>query len=87
MNDDRLDDLTSGFEALQAAQVGLTIAIKALISTHPDYAAAQMRLTVELERELGNGGRSISGGMTEKQTEQVRELVEWLGAVRPTDAP
>jgi hypothetical protein len=74
------EDIRVALDSLQASVAGLAVAIGALIQTHPQHLQMQLAMTVLLEQQLGSG--ALATRLTERQKEQVRELVEWLGAIR-----
>lgn len=80
MQGDDQEDIRAALDSLQASIAGLTLAIGTLIQTHPRHAHMQLALTTLLEQQLGCG--ALSTVLNEQQREQVRDLVEWLGAIR-----
>jgi hypothetical protein len=74
------EDLRAAIDSLQATIAGLTVAIGALIQTHPRHAQMQLAMTALLEQQLGAG--ALSTVLNERQREQARDLVESLGAIR-----
>ena len=68
-------------ESLLAMNAGLLLVVGALMRTHPNHDAMQLDLTAVLERQLASASGPCSK-LSEKQRDQVRDLVEWLGAVR-----
>ncbi|WP_066334541.1 hypothetical protein [Azohydromonas lata] len=80
MDDEDKEDLAAGIDSLRASIAGLTVAIGALIQTHPRHAQMQLAMTALLEQQLGSG--ALSAVLNERQREQVRDLVEWLGSIR-----
>ena len=74
------EDIKAALESLQATIAGLTVAIGALIQTHPRHAQMQLAMTALLEQQLGSG--ALSTVLDERQREQARDLVEWLGSIR-----
>jgi hypothetical protein len=80
MDNEDKEDLTAGIDSLRASIAGLTVAIGALIQTHPRHAQMQLAMTALLEQQLGSG--ALSTVLNERQREQVRDLVEWLGSIR-----
>jgi hypothetical protein len=80
MENDDHEDIRAALDSLQASIAGLTVAIGALIQTHPRHADMQLAMTALLERQLGSG--ALSTVLNERQREQARDLVEWLGSIR-----
>jgi hypothetical protein len=74
------EDLSAALDSLQATIAGLTVAIGAIIQTHPRHAQMQLAMTALLEQQLGSG--ALSTVLNERQREQARDLVESLGAIR-----
>jgi hypothetical protein len=52
-----------------------------LIRTHPDPLRFQLELTQRLEQTLGDGG-AFASTLSPHAQASMRELVEWLGALR-----
>jgi hypothetical protein len=49
MDSEDKEDLTAGIDSLRASIAGLTVAIGALIQTHPRHAQMQLAMTALLE--------------------------------------
>lgn len=67
-------------DSLVGANAGLMLAVSVLIRTHPEHDRAQLELTRQLEQQLGSG--AFSRTLSHAAQERMREVVEWLGAVR-----
>jgi hypothetical protein len=80
MENENQEDIRAALDALQATIAGLTVAIGAIIQTHPQHAQMQLAMTALLEQQLGAG--ALSAVLNEPQKEQARDLVEWLGSIR-----
>lgn len=68
-------------ESLQATRVAHHLMISALIQTHPQYEAFQLRLTAILEKQLAPGS-SLHQVLNAAQREAVRETVEWTQGIQ-----
>ena len=70
-------DLDALYALLQAQQLVLAV----LIRHAPSFAAVQIELAVALERAVAPGGQL--GSASDHAKAAARELVDWLGAVKP----
>ena len=75
-----MDPSDQKIAALEADRVALMIVLGTLIQSHHDWNALQLRLMANLEQQM-NGG-ALGNTLDPGQRERVREIIEWLGAIR-----
>lgn len=80
---DELASLRAQVAQLQVDCAVALVAIQALIASHPDRKQAHIALTRALESQLAAGADGLTQALSDDQRDEVREAVEWLGAVRP----
>ncbi len=81
----KIEELRRDIANLQADRAAMVIILTALMQTHQDHTAMQLRLTSLLEQQLCGG--ALGNTLTPAQRESVRELVEWMQMARPAIAP
>jgi hypothetical protein len=74
-----MDTEEQAWMKIEAIQTALTIAVGALIKTHPDPTQLHLTLTSLLEQQLGNG--ALGALLSAEQKATTRDVVEWLGTL------
>jgi hypothetical protein len=81
----KIEELRRDIANLQADRTAMVIILTALMQTHQDHTAMQLRLTSLLEQQLCGG--ALGNTLTPEQNERVRYVVEWLQTARTAIAP
>ena len=81
----KTEDLQQDIANLQADRTALVIILTALMQTHQDHTAMQLRLTSLLEQQLSGG--ALGNTLTPEQNERVRYVVEWMQSAKTAIAP
>jgi hypothetical protein len=85
MENEELREIRAKIALLEASRVAMTIALGAVIATHPNHEWAHLHMTRLLEQQLAGG--ALVSTLTPSQKEYVRSLVETLGGLAKKAPP